>query len=45
MTEETEFYLSIDDIIKAVEIKYDDSWAGYRTLFIETTGDFILFSE
>ena len=45
MIDETEFYLSIGDIIKAVEIKHDDSWAGYRTLFIETAEDFILFSE
>jgi hypothetical protein len=45
MIDETKFCMAIDDIIKAVEIKYDDSWAGYRTLFLETTEEFILFCE
>ena len=39
------FSLKIDGIVKAIEIKHNPNWAGYRTLFIETEKEYLLISE
>ena len=39
------FQLEKENILKAIEISYDDSWAGYRVIFLETHDEYVLFSE
>jgi len=43
--DEATFDLWIQGLIKATQIRHDDSYAGYRTLFLETNTDYILFTE
>ncbi|MEO3947488.1 hypothetical protein [Gorillibacterium sp. CAU 1737] len=43
--EEEMFFMKIEGVQRAVEIRYDDSWAGYRTLFLETEDEYILLCE
>ena len=43
--DEVTFQLRIEGITKATQIRHDESWAGYRTLFLETKTNYILFAE
>lgn len=43
--DEATFHLRIEGLTKATQIRHDGSYAGYRTLFLETNTDYILFSE
>ena len=45
LIDEEKFSLSIEGIVKAVEIMYNPNWAGYRTLFVETKHEYVLISE
>jgi len=43
--DETTFQLRITGLTKATQIRHDNSYAGYRTLLLETGTDYILFCE
>lgn len=43
---EDEFNFTIEmPIVSAEELSYDDGWAGYRELFLETEDEYIFFTE
>ncbi|UHA73733.1 hypothetical protein [Paenibacillus sp. 481] len=46
LVDETKFELVLPaQILAGVELSYDASWAGYKTLFLETEAEYIFFTE
>lgn len=45
MVDEKKFSFTLPSIVNAIELKYDNTWAGYRDIFIETKDKYLFFSE